>query len=163
MRESRRLRADIHLLPKLRSLAKNYLVRRYASRHGHPLHHRREMRFIHHLTRDTLITSLPEHRGDAVAPLPTLTGSNRSARGSYFNVAMYACDFAGHDLYHGDRTRWHTPLYATMRRSKERNPTYPVGGLCSLLLSPTTICIVLVISEIPGLRFQINWVCQLSS
>jgi|SRR5713226_9657716 len=42
LRESWRLRADIHLLPKLRNLAKNYLVRRYASRHGHPLHHRRE-------------------------------------------------------------------------------------------------------------------------
>src|SRR5260370_32680294 len=76
---------------------------------------------------------------------------------------MYACDFAGHDLDDGDRTRWHTPLHATMRRSKERNPTYPVGGLYSLLFSPTTICIVLVISEIPSLRFQINSVCQLSS
>ena len=48
---------------------------------------------------------------------------NRSARGSYFYITLCACHFTGHDLYSGIRTRWRTPLHATMKRSFERNPT----------------------------------------
>ena len=48
----------------------------------------------------------------------------------------------------GDRTRLARAPARHHEALKERNPTYPVGGLCSLLFSPATDCIVLIRSEI---------------
>jgi len=87
--------------------------------------------------------ALPRRAGFQKRSAPYPPSSNDTDQHAVVTISctQYPCDFTGHELLCGGRTHWQTPLSATGERSFERNPTSPVGGLCSLRSHLITNCI----------------------